>query len=171
MLSLNPESGRLEFESNEVGGKTSTLDASNVLIAGQGAIRRGASTSWPRRAGRAVETYVGYWYKEVERPSAQETSQLAPETTHIWPRTDGLLCLFPNLDRSFTGSLFMPFEGSGNSFGSLATQADLRALFNTRVPQTSLRWRRSWATASWPHRFPQSCRSGTRSQYGGDATP
>ena len=51
---------------------------------------------------------------------------------HVWPRKRLMLSAFPNLDRSFTAMLVMPFEGEV-SFASIASGKELQALFEEQL--------------------------------------
>ena len=47
---------------------------------------------------------------------------------HIWPRGNYMLIALPNIDGSFTCTLFFPFEGEP-SFASLNTKEKVKAFF------------------------------------------
>ena len=38
---------------------------------------------------------------------------LDPAALHIWPRGDSMMIALPNPDRTFTATLFWPYEGPG----------------------------------------------------------
>ena len=52
---------------------------------------------------------------------------------HIWPRGSFMMIALPNLDGSFTCTLFWPFEGP-NSFAALRSEADVLAFFRDQFP-------------------------------------
>lgn len=65
------------------------------------------------------EEYLDYGYKELTLPPGPGGApQLARNALHIWPRGTFMLIALPNLDGSFTCTLFLPFEGAV-SFASL----------------------------------------------------
>jgi kynurenine 3-monooxygenase len=65
-------------------------------------------------------------YKELNIPANPDgTHKLDKNSFHIWPRGEYMLIALPNLDGSFTCTLFMPFEGE-NSFDSLKEVKMLR---------------------------------------------
>ncbi|MES2485220.1 MAG: NAD(P)/FAD-dependent oxidoreductase [Bacteroidota bacterium] len=75
-------------------------------------------------------------YKELNIPAnADGTHKLDTNSFHIWPRKEFMLIAMPNVDGSFTCTLFMPFEGP-NSFGSLKDKETLQAFFATHFPST-----------------------------------
>lgn len=51
---------------------------------------------------------------------------------HIWPRNEFMMIALPNLDKSFTCTLFMPFE----IFNSIKTEEDLMNFFRDKFPDS-----------------------------------
>jgi len=61
---------------------------------------------------RTFEDYLEYGYKELIIPlGAQGSFQMEKGALHIWPRGTFMLIALPNLDGSFTATLFLPHEG------------------------------------------------------------
>jgi kynurenine 3-monooxygenase len=52
---------------------------------------------------------------------------------HIWPRKDYMLIALPNLDKTFTCTLFFPFEGE-LSFNKLDTTEKVKGFFEKTFP-------------------------------------
>ena len=52
---------------------------------------------------------------------------------HIWPRGSFMMIALPNLDGSFTCTLFWPFEGP-NSFAALKSESDVMNYFRDEFP-------------------------------------
>ncbi len=74
--------------------------------------------------------YLEHGYKELTIPPAADGNfAMDPNALHIWPRGTYMLIALPNLDKSFTCTLFFPFEGE-NSFASLDTVKKMSAFFN-----------------------------------------
>jgi len=75
-------------------------------------------------------------YKELNIPANPDgTHRLDKNSFHIWPRGDYMLIALPNLDGSFTCTLFMPFEGE-NSFASLTDRKKVEDFFEKHLPDT-----------------------------------
>ncbi|QLE01701.1 FAD-dependent monooxygenase [Galbibacter sp. BG1] len=73
--------------------------------------------------------FLNTGYKELSIPPNEDgTHKLNKNSLHIWPRGEFMLIALPNLDGSFTCTLFMPFEGE-NSFESLNTEAKVEEFF------------------------------------------
>src|SRR5580698_4736104 len=82
------------------------------------------------------QQYLGHGYKELTIPAgANGQHLLETHALHIWPRGNLMLIALPNIDGTFACILFLPFEGD-ESFASLATQADVNRLFESRFPDT-----------------------------------
>jgi len=76
-------------------------------------------------------------YKELNIPAnADGTHKLDKNSFHIWPRGDFMLIALPNLDGSFTCTLFMPFEGE-NSFASLTDRKKVEEFFAMNFPDST----------------------------------
>lgn len=78
--------------------------------------------------------YIAHGYKELLIPAGPENSWLMEKNAlHIWPRHNFMLIALPNLDGSFTCTLFFPFEGEP-SFESLQTEEQILSFFNQYLP-------------------------------------
>jgi kynurenine 3-monooxygenase len=53
------------------------------------------------------------------------------EMLHVWPRTRSMLLAIPNRDRTFTGTLLLPFRGP-TSHQSIVSESDLLAFMSER---------------------------------------
>ena len=73
---------------------------------------------------------LGHSYKELSiAPGPDNGFKIAKDALHIWPRGGFMLIALPNLDGSFTLTLFMPNEGE-TSFSTINTPAKLDAFFD-----------------------------------------
>lgn len=73
-------------------------------------------------------------YKElVIPPNENGDYRISKEHLHIWPRGDYMLMALPNLDGSFTCTLFLDFKGD-KSFENLQSQDDVLKFFNEVFP-------------------------------------
>ncbi|UOQ98161.1 FAD-dependent monooxygenase [Hymenobacter sp. 5317J-9] len=80
------------------------------------------------------QDYLEYGYKELTIEAGPDgTWQLDKNALHIWPRGQYLMIALPNLDGSFNGTLFFPYEGA-ESFAALQTPADVEAFFGRVFP-------------------------------------
>lgn len=75
------------------------------------------------------QSYIDFGYKELNIPAGENGSfQMEKNALHIWPRGNYMLIALPNMDGSFTCTLFFPFEGAP-SFASLDTPEKLNSFF------------------------------------------
>lgn len=75
------------------------------------------------------QQYITAGYKELTIPPAADGSfAIDSGVLHIWPRGQFMLIALPNQDKSFTCTLFLPFEGPV-SFERLQTEAEVTAFF------------------------------------------
>lgn len=130
LLQLDPQTGLLEFEHAERG--TAINLRASVVLAADGSYSAARPSLLRHEATAYRQSYSHYSYKELHIPAAA-TWPLDPERTHVWPRKGAMLVAFPNLDRSFTATLFLPVEGSP-SFRSLSTREALTGLFEGTFP-------------------------------------
>ncbi|MFC5435381.1 FAD-dependent oxidoreductase [Rhodanobacter umsongensis] len=96
--------------------------------------------------GERIES-LGHGYKELEIPPAAELPAavlrlsgghdqfaLEPHALHIWPR-GGYMCIaLPNVEGSFTVTLFLPAQGEAPSFATLPDAAAAAAFFSRQFP-------------------------------------
>ena len=78
--------------------------------------------------------YLNYGYKELHIPPAKN-GEFAMEKNclHIWPRGKFMMIALPNIDGSFTCTLFFPFEGE-ESFATLTTKESAKKFLDRTFP-------------------------------------
>ena len=82
------------------------------------------------------QDFLEIGYKELNIPANEDgTHKLDKNSLHIWPRGNFMLIALPNLDGSFTCTLFMPFKGE-NSFEQLDSKEKLVNFFAHYFPST-----------------------------------
>lgn len=80
------------------------------------------------------QSYLSHGYKELVIPANEDgTHKIDMNCLHIWPRGKFMLIALPNLDGSFTVTLFFPMEGE-TSFASLETKEDVLKFFKETFP-------------------------------------
>jgi kynurenine 3-monooxygenase len=78
--------------------------------------------------------YIDWGYKELSiPPDSRGEFAIMKHALHLWPRKDFMMIALPNLDGSFTCTLFFPFEGEP-SFASLTTQEKVSNFFSETFP-------------------------------------
>ena len=80
------------------------------------------------------QEFIDVGYKELTIHANKDGShKLDKASFHIWPRGDFMLIAMPNLNGSFTCTLFLPFEGE-ISFENLKTEKQAEAFFSKYFP-------------------------------------
>ncbi len=78
--------------------------------------------------------YIDCGYKELTiPPTAAGDFAMEVNALHIWPRKNYMLIALPNLDKTFTCTLFFPFEGEA-SFKKLTTKESVKDFFERTFP-------------------------------------
>jgi kynurenine 3-monooxygenase len=73
--------------------------------------------------------YIDFGYKELTIPAGENGAFfLEKNALHIWPRGNFMMIALPNIDGSFTCTLFFPFDGAV-SFATLDTKEKVRTFF------------------------------------------
>ena len=131
-VDLDPQNGKATFEHP---------DGSRLLVeAGLVAGADGAFSAARRPFMRAdrfdyQQEYLAHGYKELAIPAGPGGAfQFEKNALHIWPRQSFMLIALPNLDGSFTCTLFLAFDEDGGDqdnacFAALSTPSRARAFF------------------------------------------
>lgn len=130
---FDPDSGRLVWRNAD--GKSVERIASPVIAAdGAGSVFR--RTLAERGLIEAREDVLVHAYKELNiAPDARGRHRIEREALHIWPRGGFMLIALPNLDGSFTVTLFLPREGEPG-FSGLQDPAAVESFFAREFADT-----------------------------------
>ncbi len=80
------------------------------------------------------QTYMEAGYKELTIPANADGSfKIEKNALHIWPRGHYMMIALPNMDGSFTCTLFFPHEGNP-SFESVKTNQEVKEFFEKIFP-------------------------------------
>ena len=81
------------------------------------------------------QNYLNHGYKELEIPADKSGNhQISKEHLHIWPRGDFMLIALPNLDGSFTVTLFLSYDEGEYNFENLISEEKITAFFENEFP-------------------------------------
>lgn len=81
------------------------------------------------------QQWLGHGYKELEIPAAENNGyRTYKNALHIWPRGEDMLIALPNLDGSFTVTLFLPYKDSEYCFENLTTPQKVEEYFKKEFP-------------------------------------
>ncbi|MGZ5242545.1 MAG: FAD-dependent oxidoreductase [Bacteroidia bacterium] len=82
-----------------------------------------------------TQDYIEHAYKELTIPAGKNnTWQIEKNALHIWPRKSFMMIALPNLDGSFTCTLFLSYEKGEENFSKLKTEEDVTDFFKKYFP-------------------------------------
>ncbi|KAM4607104.1 kynurenine 3-monooxygenase [Polymixia lowei] len=76
------------------------------------------------------QTYIPHGYLELTMPPVDGEFAMKPNFLHIWPRNTFMMIALPNLDKTFTCTLFMPFD----EFEKITTEDEVIGFFQKYFP-------------------------------------
>lgn len=83
------------------------------------------------------QEYLATGYKELEIPPGPHGAfQLSKNALHIWPRDGFMMIALPNVDGSFTVTLFLPWKGK-YSFEQLTSDVKIQEFFNQHFDEVT----------------------------------
>ena len=116
-------------------GTEKVVDA-DMIIGADGAYSVIRSKMMKQDRFQYSQHYIEHGYKELTIPANSDGShKLEVNALHIWPRGNYMLIALPNMDGSFTCTLFFPFEGE-HSFNNLKTEVQVYNFFKEVFPDT-----------------------------------
>ncbi|MDP2040406.1 MAG: NAD(P)/FAD-dependent oxidoreductase [Algoriphagus sp.] len=125
-LDVNFRTNEICFESPEGDKKL----IPNVIIGADGAYSALRMSMQKQIRFNYRQEYISHGYKELTIPAtASGDFAMDPNALHIWPRGKFMLIALPNPDKSFTCTLFLPFEGTKVCFEKIQDEKDLETVF------------------------------------------
>jgi kynurenine 3-monooxygenase len=129
LVGADADLGRLTFET-----RPGAVDVSApVVLAADGAYSATRAAFSATGAFALEQNFLEHGYKELSIPSHDDEFALNPDALHVWPRGGSMMIALPNLDRTFTCTLFWPKTGPG-SFTELNTPDRVRDYFAHAYP-------------------------------------
>jgi kynurenine 3-monooxygenase len=81
------------------------------------------------------QNYLNHGYKELEIPAdVNGNHQISKGHLHIWPRGDFMLIALPNMDGSFTVTLFLSYDEGEFNFENLTSEEKITEFFEKEFP-------------------------------------
>ena len=81
------------------------------------------------------QNYLSHGYKELEIPADKNGKhQISDAHLHIWPRGDYMLIALPNMDGSFTVTLFLSYDEGEYNFNNLTSEEKITTFFENEFP-------------------------------------
>ncbi len=128
-VALEAETGRVTFQ--DPSGDRKSHDSS-LVIGADGAFSAVRDQVMKQSQLNYDQTWIDSGYVELSIPPAADGNfAIDPKGLHIWPRQDYMLIALPNLDKSFTVTLFLPFKSETDwCFERLKEPADVQRFFD-----------------------------------------
>jgi kynurenine 3-monooxygenase len=102
---------------------------------GAGSVIRSAMINNPDFLFSISHQWLSHGYKELEiLPDKNNGYKIYKNALHIWPRGENMLIALPNLNGSFTVTLFLPHKKSYYSFENLTTSEKVTEFFQNEFP-------------------------------------
>ncbi len=124
------------FKSDDPGGQFKV--EADVIFGTDGAgssLRKSYQKQFP--AFRVSQEFLTHGYKELEIPADQNAHhQISKDHLHIWPRGNYMLIALPNMDGSFTVTLFLSHSEGEYNFENLTTKEKITSFFKKDFPDT-----------------------------------
>lgn len=131
LLSTDLKTAQAVFEDKN--GKEKIIN-SDVLIGADGTYSTVRNHMMRQDRFQFSQYYIEHGYKELTIPANSDGShQIETNALHIWPRGNYMLIALPNMDGSYTCTLFFPYEGT-YSFESLKTHQQVIDFFEEVFP-------------------------------------
>ena len=81
------------------------------------------------------QEFLSHGYKELEIPAGNDRNhRISKDHLHIWPRGDYMLIALPNLDGSFTVTLFLSYQNGVYNFDNLNSPEKVKHFFSEQFP-------------------------------------
>ncbi|XP_032069091.1 kynurenine 3-monooxygenase isoform X2 [Thamnophis elegans] len=129
LLHCNVDSGLLTFSGSDQMTKEVTCD---LIVGCDGAFSTVRKQFMRQTRFDYSQVYIPHGYLELKIPPKNGDFAMEPNYLHIWPRNTFMMIALPNLDKSFTCTLFMPFD----DFEKLATGEQVLNFFKTYFPDS-----------------------------------
>ncbi len=141
-IGLDLELGRAEFEpmasESQKDRKEPFVIQAEVIFGcdGAGSVVRKALQAQQKQHFDFSLDWLSHGYKELSiAPGIDGAYKLRPDALHIWPRGEDMIIALPNLDQSFTVTLFMSHARSPHGFDHIKSEAQIRAYFEEKYPE------------------------------------
>ncbi|XP_066535563.1 kynurenine 3-monooxygenase [Hoplias malabaricus] len=129
LLDWSPETGVMTFSGPDGAEREFQAD---LIVGCDGAFSTTRKQFLRRSRFDYSQTYIPHGYLELTMPPRNGDFAMEPNFLHIWPRNTFMMIALPNLDKTFTCTLFMPFE----DFEKIRTGDEVINFFQRNFPDS-----------------------------------
>ncbi|XP_061238510.1 LOW QUALITY PROTEIN: kynurenine 3-monooxygenase [Bos javanicus] len=129
LVKCNPEKGVITVLGQDKVPKDVTCD---LIVGCDGAFSTVRTYLMKKPRFDYSQQYIPHGYMELNIPPKNGDYAMEPNYLHIWPRDTFMMIALPNMNKSFTCTLFMPFE----EFEKLLTSSDVLDFFQKYFPDS-----------------------------------
>ncbi|KAJ2819190.1 kynurenine 3-monooxygenase, mitochondrial precursor, partial [Coemansia erecta] len=122
------DTGRVELR--DVERNEECLVNADLIVGADGAFSRVRQRMMSKILMNYSQTYIEHGYCEFSLAPQDGAFAMNPNHLHIWPRGSFMLIALPNLDKSFTCTLFMPWS----QFAKIQNDAEVVGFFRKHFP-------------------------------------
>lgn len=131
---FNERCSAIDFENNKVKFESGRGVTSDILFGADGAYSEVRYQMQKTPNFNLSQQHEQYGYKELHIPAGKNAEHvLEKNALHIWPRKSFMMIALPNMDGSFTVTLFAPFKGE-NSFETVNSKKEVEEYFSRNFP-------------------------------------
>uniref|UniRef100_A0A3Q3M9E9 Kynurenine 3-monooxygenase n=1 Tax=Mastacembelus armatus TaxID=205130 RepID=A0A3Q3M9E9_9TELE len=123
------ETGLMTFVRSDGSKKQTTAD---LIVGCDGAFSATRKQFLRQTRFNYSQTYIPHGYMELTMLPINGEFAMRPNYLHIWPRNTFMMIALPNLDKTFTCTLFMPFD----EFEKITTGDQVIEFFQKYFPDT-----------------------------------
>ncbi|KAL4641262.1 kynurenine 3-monooxygenase [Arapaima gigas] len=127
LLDWSLNSGTMTFQGP---GDTEVLVKADLIVGCDGAFSAVRKQFLRQSRFDYSQTYIPHGYIELTMPPLNGQFALPPNFLHIWPRNTFMMIALPNMDKTFTCTLFMPFD----EFEKITTEEQVLDFFQRYFP-------------------------------------
>lgn len=134
-IGVDLETAEAAFLNAEIGEKVTVKGSVVIGTDGAGSmVRRSIFAHSARLRFDYSQDFLDHGYKELSIPASETGGwRIERNALHIWPRQSFMLIALPNLDGSFTVTLFLPFDAKPG-FDQLKSEEEVRTFFSQEFP-------------------------------------
>ncbi|KAJ1725277.1 kynurenine 3-monooxygenase, mitochondrial precursor [Coemansia erecta] len=126
-LEADLDSGRVAFIDDKGQRQEITAD---LMVGADGAYSKVRQRMMARVKMNYSQKYIEHGYCEFSMPALNGAYAMDPNHLHIWPRGSFMLIALPNMDKTFTCTLFMPWS----QFDQVKSEDQIAAFFQSNFP-------------------------------------